>query len=69
MYGLEEPENLEALLGETTVNRAELVDALVLLDFLRAVVGWNGDGGGGGNLFKWYSQNKMAMDILYLPAF
>lgn len=67
MYGLEEPENLEALLGETTVNRAELVDALVLLDFLRAVVGWNGDGGG--NLFKWYSQNKMAMDILYLPAF
>lgn len=64
MYGLEEPENLEALLGETTVNRAELVDALVLLDFLRAVVGWDGDGGG-----IWYSQNKMAMDILYLPAF
>lgn len=51
MYGLEEPENLEALLGETTANRAKLVDALVLLDCLRAVVGWNGDGGG--NLFKW----------------
>lgn len=49
MYGLEEPENLEALLGETTVNRAELVDALVLFDFLRAGVGWNCDGGG--NLF------------------
>lgn len=51
MYGLEEPENLEALLGETTANRTELVDALVLLDCLRAVVGWDGDGGG--NLFKW----------------
>lgn len=51
MYGLEEPENLEALLGETTANRTELVDALVLLDCLHAVVGWDGDGGG--NLFKW----------------
>lgn len=51
MYGREEPENLEALLGETTAIRAELADALVLLDCLRAVVGWDVDGGG--NLFKW----------------
>lgn len=51
MYGREEPENLEALLWETTANMAELVDALVLLDTLRAVVGWDGDSGG--NLFKW----------------
>lgn len=29
MYGLEEPKFLEALLGETTANKAELVDTLV----------------------------------------
>lgn len=53
MYGLEEPEILEALLGETTANKAELVDTLVLLDCLRAMVSW--DGNGGGSLFKWSS--------------
>lgn len=51
MYGLEESQNLEVLLGETTANRAELVDALMLLDCLCAVVGW--DAGGSGNLLKW----------------
>lgn len=41
----------QVLLGETTANRAELVDALMLLDCLCAVVGW--DAGGGGNLLEW----------------
>lgn len=67
MYGLEESQNLEVLLGETTANRTELVDALMLLDCLCAVVGW--DAGGGGNLLKWQTQNKMAMDTVHLLAF
>lgn len=42
MYGLDEPKRLEALLGETTANKAELVDSLVSLDCLRAMasLGW-----------------------------
>lgn len=37
MYGQEEPKLLDALLGETTANKPELVNTLVLLDCLRAV--------------------------------
>lgn len=54
MYGLDEPKRLEALLGETTANKAELVDSLVLLDCLRAMANWGG--GVGGSLLKWYSK-------------
>lgn len=49
IYGLEKQEILEALLEETTANKAELVDTLVLLDCLRAMSSWGDDGG----LFKW----------------
>lgn len=45
MYGLEEPKCLDALLGETTANKAELVDTLVLLDCLRVMASWDGDEG------------------------
>lgn len=45
MYGLDEPKGLEALPGETTANKAELVDTLVLLDCLRAMASWDGDEG------------------------
>lgn len=54
MYGLDEPKRLEALLGEITANKAELVDSLVLLDCLRAMANWGG--GVGGSLLKWYSK-------------
>lgn len=42
MYGQEEPKLLDALLRETTANKAELVDTLVLLDGLPAMasLGW-----------------------------
>lgn len=59
MYGQEGPKLLDALLGETTANKAELVNTLVLLDCLRAVASlkW----------LKWRSLNRMGN--LYISIF
>lgn len=67
MYGLDEPKRLEALLGETTANKAELVDSLVLLDCLRAMAIWGG--GVGGSLLKWYSKRWRTFYIfIFVPC-
>lgn len=67
MYGLDEPKRLEALLGETTANKAELVDTLVSLDCLHAMANWGGDVGG--SLLKWYSKRWQTFYIfIFVPC-